>query len=97
MNDSERRERSNEILSQPRDYTDEEIQQFLYEFGYETGMMMKPEAMIDLFSGSIKARIFYFSSMIIYINSELHNITLEQRENYIKHLAFIIAEISKDL
>ncbi|MCT5711288.1 hypothetical protein LZM22_11675 [Pseudomonas aeruginosa] len=97
MNNNERRERSNEILNQPRDYTDGEIQQFLFEFGYETGVMMKPEAMVDLFSGSLKARIFYFSSMIIYVNTELHNITLEQKENYITHLAFIISEISKEI
>ncbi|HBO7091422.1 TPA: hypothetical protein L4847_005756 [Pseudomonas aeruginosa] len=97
MNDKARREKTNEILSQPRDYADEEIQQFLFEFGYETGVMMKPEAMVDLFSGSLKARIFYFSSMIIYVNTALHNVTLDQKENYITHLAFIISEISKEI
>ncbi len=97
MKDNERRERTNEILNQPRDYTDEDIQQFLYEFGYETGVMIKPDAMVDLFSGSIKGKIFHFASMIIYVNSELHNVTPEQKEHYIKHLAFIIAEISKDI
>lgn len=97
MKDSERRERTNEILSQPRDYTDEEIQQFLYEFGYKTGVMMKPEAMVDLFSGSIKGKIFYFSSLIIYVSSEMCDVTPEEKEHYIMHLAFIIAEISKDI
>ncbi|MGK9016521.1 hypothetical protein ACRS9I_05840 [Pseudomonas aeruginosa] len=97
MNDKARREKTKEILSEPRTYTDNDIQGFLLEFGYETGVVMLPQAMVDLFEGSTKGKIFYFSSMILFVNTELHNITLDQKENYIKHLAYIVCELSKDL
>ncbi|MEV2040445.1 hypothetical protein ABZQ51_28570 [Pseudomonas aeruginosa] len=91
------KQKAQELMSEPRDYTDEEIQQFLIEFGYETGAVVKFEVVADLLKSTTKEKIFFFSSMILFVNSQLHNITIEQKDNYIKHLAYIVAELSKEI
>lgn len=98
-------ERCREILSIPRDYSDEEIREFLYEFSSKTGLYFRDEVPDELPDRPIKEQIYFFVSMLIYLNHYVGNeesdkkikVSEEDMKDLSLHIAYIIGELSKDI
>ncbi|WPO30862.1 hypothetical protein REH59_04225 [Pseudomonas sp. BO3-4] len=98
-------DRCREILSKPRSYSDEDIIEFIYEFSCKTGLCFRYGLTEELPAKPIKEKIYFFASMLIYLNrhggngesNKEINVSDEDMKDLSIHIAFIISELSKDI
>ncbi|QQE84908.1 hypothetical protein [Pseudomonas putida] len=98
----------NEMLSEPKMYSDEDIKQFLNNFQNETGVKFYKHVLNEIFTATVKTKIFFLSTLILLLTEKIENfpedakdffaeISTLDKEKYIYQITFLIRELSKEI
>ena len=97
-----------DMLSEPRTYSDNDIKQLFYSLQKDADIKVRKHVLKDLFSGTAKTKIYFLSTFITLLTEERENypedddgllakISKLDKDKYANQISFIIRELSKEI